>query len=129
MKSRHAEITEDLRGWILGGEFYPGATLPTIRELAEAYETRYFTVQTALTPLVEEELKDAVERRQVQGILVPLCDNGSRRSLGGLDLPIAFVHGGVPNGVGFSTNQLLDLLLRRLRNGWAGQPGPWRDEC
>ena len=189
MKSRHAEITEDLRGRILGGEFDPGATLPTIRELADAYETSYFTVQTALTPLVEEglverrrrvgtvvspnigvltraaiycghefidepqyaftrelcgqlqrqcaeagietrlftdvrteaeqgkplpELKDAVEKRQVQGIVVPLCGHESRGCLEGLALPTAFVHGGVANGVGFSTRQLLDLSLGRL---------------
>ncbi len=191
MKSRHAEITEDLRGRILGGEFDPGTTLPTIRGLAETYETSYFTVQTALKPLEAEglverrrrvgtvvspniglltrvavycghefidepqyaftrelcgqlqrqyaeagietrlftdtrpeaeqgeplpELKDAVAQHQVQGIVVPLCGHDSRRSLEGLGLPIAFVHGGVANGVGFSTRQLLDLSLGRLRD-------------
>jgi DNA-binding LacI/PurR family transcriptional regulator len=191
MKSRHAEITEDLRERILRGDYDPGSTLPTIREFAQDYETSYFTVQTAMTPLVEEglverrrragtvvspnigvltrlaiycghvfidepqyaftrelcgqlqrhcanagistrfftdmrleseqnellpELKDALEKRQVQGILVPLCSCNSRRSLEGAGLPIAFVQGGVPNGVGFRTRQLLDLSLGRLRD-------------
>jgi len=68
--SRHAEVTAALREKILSGSYEPGERLPTIHELAAEYETSYFTVQTALTPLVEQGL---VERRRRTGTVV--CEN------------------------------------------------------
>jgi DNA-binding LacI/PurR family transcriptional regulator len=52
---------------ILNGEVVPGDLLPTIRELAERFDTSVFTVQAAMTPLEEEGL---VERRRRVGTVV-----------------------------------------------------------
>lgn len=60
-------IGEDLSRRILGGEFDPGARLPTIRQLADEYETSYFTVQTALKTLADQGL---VEQRRRTGTVV-----------------------------------------------------------
>ncbi len=56
-----------MRELILGGTLAPGSTLPTMHQLAEQFSTSYFTIQTALTPLVEEGL---LERRRRTGTTV-----------------------------------------------------------
>lgn len=67
VQSRHSQVTAALRAKILDGVYAPGERLPTIHELAAEYETSYFTVQTALTPLVEQGL---VQRRRRVGTVV-----------------------------------------------------------
>jgi DNA-binding LacI/PurR family transcriptional regulator len=52
---------------ILAGEMSPGTKLPSMHELAKELDTSYFTVQSALTPLVEEGL---IERRRRRGSFV-----------------------------------------------------------
>jgi DNA-binding LacI/PurR family transcriptional regulator len=60
-------ITDSMRTMILNGEAAPGALLPTIRELAERFDTSLFTVQAALTPL---EVEGLIERRRRTGTIV-----------------------------------------------------------
>lgn len=60
-------ITDGMRAMILKGEVVPGALLPTIRELAERFDTSVYTVQVAMTPLEEEGL---VERKRRVGTIV-----------------------------------------------------------
>jgi len=64
---RHLQVTDRLRELILGGSVAPGDVLPTIHQLAKQFDTSYFTVQSALTPLVEEGL---IERRRRVGTIV-----------------------------------------------------------
>lgn len=66
-RSKHRQITDDLREKLLSGFWKPGVVLPTIHELAELYSTSYFTAQTALTPLVKEGL---LERKRRVGTIV-----------------------------------------------------------
>lgn len=54
--ARHVQLTTQIRDKILQGEFRPGTVLPSMHELARQFDTSYFTVQTALTPLVKEGL-------------------------------------------------------------------------
>ena len=63
----HRRITTELRERILRGEWRPGRKLPRMHDLAREYGTSYFTVQTALTPLVEQGL---LERRRRVGTVV-----------------------------------------------------------
>ncbi len=60
-------ISDDLSRRILLGDFRSGSRLPTIRQLADEYQTSYFTVQTALKPLAEQGL---VEQRRRTGTVV-----------------------------------------------------------
>lgn len=60
--ARHRQITDQLRARIQNGELLPGTRLPTIHELAEQFGTSYFTVQTALSPLVEQGLLQRLRR-------------------------------------------------------------------
>ena len=46
------QITAFLRGLILRKELKPDEKLPTLHELADCWRTNYFTVQSAITPLV-----------------------------------------------------------------------------
>jgi GntR family transcriptional regulator len=48
------QIADDLRSRIEGGEFAPGAKLPSIRELASQYGVAPMTAQGALQRLREE---------------------------------------------------------------------------
>lgn len=52
----HPLITARIRDQILQGELRPGQTLPSMHDLARQFKTSYFTIQTALTPLVKEGL-------------------------------------------------------------------------
>jgi DNA-binding LacI/PurR family transcriptional regulator len=52
----HREITLRLRQLIVKSELAPGFRLPPIRELASAWGTNYFTVHTALAPLIKQGL-------------------------------------------------------------------------
>jgi DNA-binding LacI/PurR family transcriptional regulator len=65
--SMHEFVTEQLRDRILRSEFKPGSVLPTMHELASEFKTSYFTIQTALTPLVDEGL---LERKRRVGTIV-----------------------------------------------------------
>src|SRR5215472_11612735 len=49
------QIADDLRSRIEGGEFAPGAKLPSIRELAAQYGVASMTAQGALQRLREEQ--------------------------------------------------------------------------
>ncbi len=51
---KHRQVTERVREAILCGEIPTGTRLPTLQELARRFGVSYFTVQTALTPLVKE---------------------------------------------------------------------------
>lgn len=48
------QISESLRERLLRGEWEPGDRLPTMEALAAEYNTSYFTVHAAMTPLVED---------------------------------------------------------------------------
>jgi DNA-binding GntR family transcriptional regulator len=50
------QIADDLRSRIEGGEFAPGAKLPSIRELAAGYGVASMTAQAALQRLRDERL-------------------------------------------------------------------------
>lgn len=63
----HKRITLQLREVILSKMLPPGTRLPTLAELAHLWKTNYFTVQTALTPLVNQGL---LMRRQRNGTFV-----------------------------------------------------------
>jgi len=52
----YRSIAQKLRALILSKELVPGTRLPPFTQLAELWGTNYFTVQTALTPLVNEGL-------------------------------------------------------------------------
>ncbi len=52
---------------IVSGELLPGTRLPSMQEMANQWNTSYFTVQSALTPLVKEGL---LERRRKSGTVV-----------------------------------------------------------
>ena len=64
---RYRQITEILRDRILRGELVPGITLPSMHTLAAEFKTSYFTVHTALGPLVAQGL---LERRRRTGTVV-----------------------------------------------------------
>jgi DNA-binding LacI/PurR family transcriptional regulator len=64
---RYRQIAEAMRERILRGEYKPGTLLPTMHELAEQYDTSFFTVQTALKPLEEEGL---IEKKKRVGTIV-----------------------------------------------------------
>lgn len=51
---KHRQVTERIRQAILHGEIPTGTCLPTLQELARRFKVSYFTVHTALTPLVKE---------------------------------------------------------------------------
>lgn len=63
----HRRITHQLREVILSKALPPGTRLPTLTGLARLWSTNYFTVQTALTPLVNQGL---LTRRQRKGTFV-----------------------------------------------------------
>ena len=59
----YKRITQKLRDLILSKALLPGTRLPTLTELARLWNTNYFTVQTALTPLANEGLLVRKQRR------------------------------------------------------------------
>ena len=61
--AKYREITEQLRQLISQGELQPGTRLPSIKDLAKQWNTNYFTVQSALTPLANEGLIERAPRR------------------------------------------------------------------
>ena len=61
--AKYREITEQLRHLISQGELQPGTRLPSIKDLAKQWNTNYFTVQSALTPLANEGLIERAPRR------------------------------------------------------------------
>lgn len=65
--TQHKEITVELRNQLLQRKWKPGECLPTNRDMAEQFGTSLFTIQTALSPLVEEGL---IERRRRFGTVV-----------------------------------------------------------
>ncbi|MCX6969210.1 MAG: GntR family transcriptional regulator [Verrucomicrobia bacterium] len=66
-EAAYKRITIQLREVILSKALPPGTRLPTLAELARLWKTNYFTVQTALTPLVNQGL---LMRRQRKGTFV-----------------------------------------------------------
>ena len=52
----HRQISRHMRNLIRDGQLAPGLQLPTTVEMAETWETNYFTAHTALTTLVNEGL-------------------------------------------------------------------------
>lgn len=67
----YKRITRNLREIILSKRLVPGTRLPPLMELAKLWNTNYFTVQTALTPLVNEGL---LVRKQRTGTFVSEID-------------------------------------------------------
>lgn len=63
----HQKLGEWVRERILSGELATGTRLPSMQQLAEDWKTSYFTVHSALTPLVREGL---LERRRKYGTVV-----------------------------------------------------------
>jgi len=63
MGAKYREITEHLRALIVHGELKPGTRLPSMKVLARQWDTNYFTVQSALTPLANEGLIERTPRR------------------------------------------------------------------
>jgi len=63
----YKQITRHMRGLILSKALIAGTRLPTLTELAKLWNTSYYTVQTALTPLVSEGL---LKRHQRHGTVV-----------------------------------------------------------
>jgi DNA-binding LacI/PurR family transcriptional regulator len=61
--AKYREITEHLRNLISQGDLKPDTRLPSIKLLAKQWETNYFTVQSALTPLANEGLIERTPRR------------------------------------------------------------------
>jgi len=61
------QITNKVRELILRGDLPYATKLPSMHEIAELMDTNYFTVQSALTPLVEEGL---LERKRRVGTFV-----------------------------------------------------------
>jgi hypothetical protein len=61
--AKYREITEHLRNLISHGDLKPGTRLPSIKTLAKQWDTNYFTVQSALTPLANEGLIERTPRR------------------------------------------------------------------
>ena len=61
--AKYREITEHLRSLIAHGGLKPGTRLPSIKVLAKQWDTNYFTVQSALTPLANEGLIERTPRR------------------------------------------------------------------
>lgn len=73
----YQRIEDSLRAEILSGRLAYGSRLPAAQELAAQYGTRVFTIQSALSPLVQwaasliEQLKQQVAGRQVQPVFLP----------------------------------------------------------
>jgi DNA-binding LacI/PurR family transcriptional regulator len=65
--AKYRHITEYVRTLIANGELKPGTRLPPIKELAKRWNTNYFTVRLALTPLANEGL---IERSPGRGSFV-----------------------------------------------------------
>jgi DNA-binding transcriptional regulator YhcF (GntR family) len=63
----YKQITRHMRGLILSKALVAGTRLPTLTELTKLWNASYCTVQTALTPLVNEGL---LTRHQRRGTLV-----------------------------------------------------------
>lgn len=63
----HQKLGSWMRERILSGELATGTRLPSMQQLAENWNTSYFTVHSALTPLVREGL---LERRRKYGTVV-----------------------------------------------------------
>ena len=61
--AKYREITDHLRALITQGDLQPGTRLPSMKVLAKQWETNYFTVQSALTPLANEGLIERTPRR------------------------------------------------------------------
>lgn len=52
----HRQITDYINDRILAGELEPGTKIPSLRELADLWQTNYFTVNTAFKKLVQDGL-------------------------------------------------------------------------
>jgi DNA-binding LacI/PurR family transcriptional regulator len=61
------QVTEQVRRLILSGAMVPETKLPSMTEIATSLGTNYFTIQSALTPLVNEGL---LARRRRHGTVV-----------------------------------------------------------
>lgn len=66
-KAAYRQISDHFRVLIREGELAPGVKLPNLHDLAKQFNTSYFTVQSALTPLVREGL---IERKKRSGTFV-----------------------------------------------------------
>jgi DNA-binding LacI/PurR family transcriptional regulator len=65
--AKYRNITEFVRSLIASGKLKPGTRLPPIKTLARQWNTNYFTVRLALTPLANEGL---IERSPGRGSFV-----------------------------------------------------------
>ena len=65
--AKYRHITEFVRSLIAKGDLKPGTRLPPIKTLARQWNTNYFTVRLALTPLANEGL---IERSPGRGSFV-----------------------------------------------------------
>jgi len=65
--AKYRSITEFVRSLIATGKLKPGTRLPPIKALAKQWDTNYFTVRLALTPLANEGL---IERSPGRGSFV-----------------------------------------------------------
>lgn len=66
-EAKYRQITKFVRSLIVQGDLKPGARLPPIKALARQWDTNYFTVRLALTPLANEGL---IERSPGRGTFV-----------------------------------------------------------
>ena len=99
-------ISERLRELIVSKQIIAGTKLPAIHQLAKMWKTNYFTVRTALTPLVNEGL---LVRRKKSGTFV--SDNSSQIRNVGFYVPANFWH---QKHAGFFTQVLYVALSDHL---------------
>lgn len=113
----YRQITERLRAAIATGELAPGTRLPPIKHLAEKWQTNYFTVQTALTPLENEGL---IERTPRLGTFVA----GSRSRLSCVGIYYGATFWSSPDTSYYQT--LFSLLSQQLSDQFI-KPHLWID--
>jgi len=99
-----------------------GFYIALMRELQQALAAHNVTIRTwadsrppslLSTPLVD--LQKAVEAREVQALLVPVCNAPEFQWLRKLDLPVSFMTDvDVPNRLRFDDRQLFRLAMERL---------------
>ena len=99
-----------------------GFYIALMRELQQALAAHNVTIRTwadsrppslLSTPLVD--LQKAVEAREVQALLVPVCNAPEFQWLRKLDLPVSFMtDADVPNRLRFDDRQMFRLAMERL---------------
>lgn len=71
------QIREDLRAKIKAGIYPPGSKLPSVRLLAEEYETSHMTVRRALDSMIE--LDELVGRMGVGVFVVDSSESNAQQ--------------------------------------------------